>query len=106
MPAGSTCPRGRGPTTSTSSRNAPAASTTGDRAAVSNDPRRRPERSGAPPPGAEPGPSGPASAESGTGDVGLAVRVLRRGGLVAFPTETVYGLGCDAESGDALTRLY
>jgi L-threonylcarbamoyladenylate synthase len=35
-----------------------------------------------------------------------AVAVLRRGGLVAFPTETVYGLGCDAENVDALRRLY
>jgi L-threonylcarbamoyladenylate synthase len=35
-----------------------------------------------------------------------AVAVLRRGGLVAFPTETVYGLGCDAEHADALRRLY
>ena len=38
--------------------------------------------------------------------VAEAVEVLRRGGLVAFPTETVYGLGCDAESPDALARLY
>ena len=35
-----------------------------------------------------------------------AVRVLRRGGLVAFPTETVYGLGADAANADALARLY
>ena len=35
-----------------------------------------------------------------------AVAVLREGGLVAFPTETVYGLGCDAENVDALHRLY
>jgi L-threonylcarbamoyladenylate synthase len=39
-------------------------------------------------------------------DVSDAVAVLRRGGLVAFPTETVYGLGCDAESVEALGRLY
>ena len=32
--------------------------------------------------------------------------VLRGGGLVAFPTETVYGLGADATSPDALRRLY
>ena len=31
---------------------------------------------------------------------------LRAGGLVAFPTETVYGLGADATSGDAVARLY
>ena len=39
-------------------------------------------------------------------DVGRAVHVLRRGGLVGFPTETVYGLGADATSDAALTRLY
>lgn len=32
--------------------------------------------------------------------------VLRRGGLVAFPTETVYGLGADATSATALDRLF
>jgi L-threonylcarbamoyladenylate synthase len=35
-----------------------------------------------------------------------AARVLKSGGLVAFPTETVYGLGADAGSGDAVARLY
>jgi L-threonylcarbamoyladenylate synthase len=39
-------------------------------------------------------------------DVGRAVRVLRRGGLVGFPTETVYGLGADAASDDAIAGLY
>jgi len=39
-------------------------------------------------------------------EVSRAVRVLQRGGLVAFPTETVYGLGADASSDDALARLY
>ena len=35
-----------------------------------------------------------------------AARILRAGGLVAFPTETVYGLGVDAANDDALARLY
>ena len=35
-----------------------------------------------------------------------AVEVLRRGGLVGFPTETVYGLGADARNPEALARLY
>ena len=35
-----------------------------------------------------------------------AVAVLRRGGLVAFPTETVYGLGADAGNPAAIARLY
>ena len=34
-----------------------------------------------------------------------AVRVLRSGGLVAFPTETVYGLAADATNPKALERL-
>lgn len=32
--------------------------------------------------------------------------VLRAGGLVAFPTETVYGLGADATSGEAVAKIY
>src|SRR6185295_8554642 len=35
-----------------------------------------------------------------------AARVLGDGGLVAFPTETVYGLGADASDGTAVARLY
>jgi L-threonylcarbamoyladenylate synthase len=35
-----------------------------------------------------------------------AVRCLKAGGLVAFPTETVYGLGADASNGRAIARLY
>jgi len=35
-----------------------------------------------------------------------AVAVLRRGGLVAFPTETVYGLGADASNPAAIRKLY
>ncbi|MEX2256609.1 MAG: L-threonylcarbamoyladenylate synthase [Acidimicrobiia bacterium] len=38
--------------------------------------------------------------------IDAAVDALRRGGLVAFPTETVYGLGCDATNDQALARLY
>lgn len=35
-----------------------------------------------------------------------ATRVLQNGGLVAFPTETVYGLGADAVNAEAIARLY
>jgi L-threonylcarbamoyladenylate synthase len=35
-----------------------------------------------------------------------AAGVLSIGGLVAFPTETVYGLGADATDGHAIARLY
>ncbi len=36
----------------------------------------------------------------------MAASCLREGGLVAFPTETVYGLGADATNADAIARLY
>jgi L-threonylcarbamoyladenylate synthase len=36
----------------------------------------------------------------------VAARCLSAGGLVAFPTETVYGLGADAGNGEAVARLY
>jgi L-threonylcarbamoyladenylate synthase len=39
-------------------------------------------------------------------DVELALARLRRGGLVAIPTETVYGLAADAEQPDAVARVY
>ncbi len=39
-------------------------------------------------------------------DVTAAVEVLRAGGLVAFPTETVYGLGADASNAAAVTRIF
>lgn len=35
-----------------------------------------------------------------------AAHILRRGGLVAFPTETVYGLGANARDGEAVARLF
>lgn len=38
--------------------------------------------------------------------VAEAARLLTAGGLVAFPTETVYGLGADATGGEAVARLY
>ena len=35
-----------------------------------------------------------------------AVAVLRRGGVVAYPTDTVYGLAVDATDVEAIARLY
>jgi len=44
----------------------------------------------------------PASQEN----VALAAEILRRGGVVAFPTETVYGLGADALNAEACARIF
>jgi L-threonylcarbamoyladenylate synthase len=43
---------------------------------------------------------------AGDAAIAEAARVLAAGGLVAFPTETVYGLGADAGNGKAIARLY
>lgn len=38
--------------------------------------------------------------------IGRAVEILQRGGLVAFPTETVYGLGADARNPEAVAKIF
>jgi L-threonylcarbamoyladenylate synthase len=35
-----------------------------------------------------------------------AIDILKKGGIVAFPTDTVYGLGANASSPDAILRIY
>jgi L-threonylcarbamoyladenylate synthase len=44
--------------------------------------------------------------ESYTYKIEKAAEVIRRGGLVAFPTETVYGLGADIFNPDAVTNIF
>lgn len=39
-------------------------------------------------------------------EIGRAAEILRAGGLVVFPTETVYGLGCDASNPQAVARVF
>ncbi|MBI1891609.1 MAG: threonylcarbamoyl-AMP synthase [Burkholderiales bacterium] len=39
-------------------------------------------------------------------EINQAARILESGGLVAFPTETVYGLGADAENPAAVAKIY
>jgi L-threonylcarbamoyladenylate synthase len=39
-------------------------------------------------------------------EIDEAVEVLRRGGLVAFPTETVYGLGANAANAAAVAKIF
>ena len=41
-----------------------------------------------------------------SGALERAIQVLRRGGVIAFPTDTVYGLGCLARDGQAIGRLF
>lgn len=39
-------------------------------------------------------------------DIKEAAAIIKRGGIVAFPTETVYGLGADALNPEAVARVY
>lgn len=41
-----------------------------------------------------------------TNEITKAVEILQRGGLVAFPTETVYGLGADAANPSAVAKIF
>lgn len=40
------------------------------------------------------------------GQIATAAEILRRGGLIAFPTETVYGLGADADKEAAVRKIF
>ena len=39
-------------------------------------------------------------------EVDEAVRTMRAGGIILYPTDTVWGLGCDATSAAAVERIY
>lgn len=39
-------------------------------------------------------------------DVRNAVEVLRKGGVILYPTDTVWGIGCDATNAEAVKRVY
>lgn len=39
-------------------------------------------------------------------DIRAAVDVLRRGGIIVYPTDTVWGIGCDATSSEAVRRVF
>jgi L-threonylcarbamoyladenylate synthase len=47
-----------------------------------------------------------ANSRSAEPDIAPFAAILRAGGIVAFPTETVYGLGADATDSDAVLRIY
>ena len=39
-------------------------------------------------------------------DIKKAVEVLRKGGVILYPTDTVWGIGCDATNVEAVKRVY
>ena len=39
-------------------------------------------------------------------DIKAAVEVMRRGGVILYPTDTVWGIGCDATNPEAVAKVY
>ena len=39
-------------------------------------------------------------------DINKALEVLRNGGVILYPTDTIWGLGCDATNAEAVRRIY
>jgi len=39
-------------------------------------------------------------------DITKALEVLKKGGVILYPTDTVWGLGCDATNAEAVARIY
>ena len=39
-------------------------------------------------------------------DIEACIEVLKRGGLILYPTDTIWGIGCDATNADAVKRVY
>ena len=39
-------------------------------------------------------------------DIAEAVRVMKQGGVILYPTDTVWGIGCDATNAEAVKRVY
>lgn len=39
-------------------------------------------------------------------DIRQAVETMRKGGVILYPTDTVWGIGCDATNAEAVARIY
>lgn len=39
-------------------------------------------------------------------DIKKAVEVMKKGGVILYPTDTVWGIGCDATNADAVAKVY
>ncbi|MBQ2123006.1 MAG: threonylcarbamoyl-AMP synthase [Bacteroidaceae bacterium] len=39
-------------------------------------------------------------------DIRRAIEVMNKGGIILYPTDTIWGLGCDATNADAVRRIY
>lgn len=48
----------------------------------------------------------PLEARYDEADLREAVRILKEGGIILYPTDTVWGIGCDATNDDAVRKIY
>lgn len=39
-------------------------------------------------------------------DISKALEILKRGGLILYPTDTIWGIGCDATNAEAVAKIY
>ncbi|MBO4943958.1 MAG: Sua5/YciO/YrdC/YwlC family protein, partial [Muribaculaceae bacterium] len=39
-------------------------------------------------------------------DINAAAETLKKGGVILYPTDTVWGLGCDATNAEAVRKIY
>ena len=39
-------------------------------------------------------------------DIKNAIEVMRKGGIILYPTDTVWGIGCDATNSEAVAKSY
>ena len=39
-------------------------------------------------------------------DIQTAVQTLRQGGIILYPTDTIWGIGCDASNEEAVKRIF
>lgn len=48
----------------------------------------------------------PSAARYDSEDMAAALEVLKKGGIILYPTDTVWGIGCDATNAEAVKKIY
>ena len=48
----------------------------------------------------------PSAARYDSDDMAAALEVLKKGGIILYPTDTVWGIGCDATNAEAVKKIY
>lgn len=51
-------------------------------------------------------PNSPEARKAMNAEIAKAIDVMRKGGIILYPTDTVWGLGCDATNSEAIKRIF